>query len=377
MVAKTFGGLEEVLADELKALGAENVKAGLRAVTFTGDKGLLYKANFCLRTALRVLKPIGEFNVENREDLYEGAKKIDWTQFLSFGKSFAINSTGGNEELVNSMFISMKVKDAIVDQFREKFDRRPSVNVDNPDIRIQVHIQGNLCTIALDSSGESLHKRGYRVGQTEAPINEVLAAGMIKLSGWNADSDFIDPMCGSGTIPIEAALIAYNIPPGMYREHFGFEDWPDFDADLFEEIYNADYEREFEHQIFASDQSKRAINITQANVKNAGLKGKISIRERDFKDLRPYDEKGIIMINPPYGERLKPADLSATYQMIGERLKHVWSGYTAWIITSAKENFYNIGLRPSAKIPLMNGPIECSFQKFEMYAGSKKSNSES
>jgi len=374
MVAKTFGGLEEVLADELKALGAENVKVGLRAVTFTGDKGLLYKANFCLHTALRILKPIGEFNVETRKDLYEGAKQIDWTRFLSFGKSFAINSTGGNEELVNSMFISMKVKDAIVDQFRDKFNRRPSVNVDNPDIRIQVHIQGKICTISLDSSGESLHKRGYRAGQTEAPVNEVLAAGMIKLSGWNAETDFIDPMCGSGTIPIEAALIAYNIPPGMYREHFGFEDWPDFDADLFEEIYDADYEREFEHQIFASDISTRAINITQANVKNAGLKGKISIRERDFKDLIPYDEKGIVMINPPYGERLKPADLSATYQMIGERLKHVWAGYTAWIITSAKENFYNIGLRPSAKIPLMNGPIECSFQKFLMYSGSKKSN---
>ena len=253
IVAKTFAGLEDVLASEIRALGAESVSVERRAVSFMGDQALMYKANFHLRTALKILKPIAEFEVGKRDELYDHAKKIPWNKYLALGKSFAIDSTVQSEMFVNTMYASLKVKDAIVDQFREETGKRPSVNAENPDVRINVYLMGNRCILSLDSSGESLHKRGYRVGQGDAPLNEVLAAGMILLTGWHGEKDFIDPMCGSGTLLIEAALIAKGIPPGMYRKSFGFEQWPDFNETLFSEICNGDYEKETNCKIYGSE----------------------------------------------------------------------------------------------------------------------------
>jgi putative N6-adenine-specific DNA methylase len=372
IVAKTFAGLELVLADELKALGAESVIPERRAVSFVGDKELLYKANFHLRTATKILKPIAEFTVKDRDDLYIHAKNVNWSEYLELGKTFALDSTVQSEIFVNSMYASLKVKDAIADYFREATGKRPSVNVEDPDIRINVYLMGDKCILSLDSSGESLHKRGYRVGQGEASLNEVLAAGMVLLSGWSGKTSLMDPMCGSGTILIEAAMIAMGIPPGMYRKSFGFEQWPDFDEKLFADIYNAEYEKEFEGKIFGSDISVRNCAIAKANIKNAGLSKKIEIQTKDFKELDPPFETGIIITNPPYGERLKPKSISDLYSLMGDTLKQRYSGYVAWIISSSEEGLKSIGLKPSKKIELYNGALACSYRCFELFKGSRK-----
>lgn len=373
MVAKTLAGLEQVLADEIRAIGGESVTPERRAVSFVGDKELMYKANFHLRTALKVLKPIAEFTVTDRDDLYKYAKEVNWLDYLALGKTFAVDSTVQSEIFVNSMYASLKVKDAIVDHFREATGKRPSVNPDNPDIGIIVYLMGDKCILSLDSSGESLHKRGYRLGQGEASINEVLAAGMILLSGWNAKTDFLDPMCGSGTLVIEAALIALGIPPGMYRKSFGFEFWPDFDEDLFAEIYNGEYEKEFSGKIVGSDISIKSCAIARANVKNAGLSKKVEIITKDFKELTsPFENPGIIITNPPYGERLKPNSISELYTSFGDMLKQKFTGYTAWLISSSDEGLKSIGLKPTKKIDLYNGALACSYRSFELFKGSRK-----
>ena len=373
MVAKTLAGLEQVLADEIRAIGGESVTPERRAVSFVGDKELMYKANFHLRTALKVLKPIAEFTVTDRDDLYKYAKEVNWLDYLALGKTFAVDSTVQSEIFVNSMYASLKVKDAIVDHFREATGKRPSVNPDNPDIGINVYLMGDKCILSLDSSGESLHKRGYRLGQGEASINEVLAAGMILLSGWNAKTDFLDPMCGSGTLVIEAALIALGIPPGMYRKSFCFEFWPDFDEDLFAEIYNGEYEKEFSGKIVGSDISIKSCAIARANVKNAGLSKKVEIITKDFKELTsPFENPGIIITNPPYGERLKPNSISELYTSFGDMLKQKFTGYTAWLISSSDEGLKSIGLKPTKKIDLYNGALACSYRSFELFKGSRK-----
>ncbi len=372
IVAKTFAGLEQVLADEITALGGESVTPERRAVSFIGDKELLYKANFSLRTALKVLKPIAEFTVKNRDDLYSKTKEINWTDYLALGKTFAIDSTVQSEIFVNSMYASLKVKDAIADHFREATGKRPSVNVENPDIRINIYLMGDKCILSLDSSGESLHKRGYRVGQGDAPLNEVLAAGMLLLAGWDGKTNFLDPMCGSGTLLIEAAMIAMGIPPGMYRKSFGFELWPDFDEKLFADIYNTEYEKEFTGKIFGSDISIRNCAIAKANIKNAGLSKKIEIQTKDFMELVPPFESGLIVTNPPYGERLKPKSLIDLYSSFGDTLKQKFSGYTAWLISSSDEGLKSIGLKPSRKIELYNGALACSYRCFELFRGSRK-----
>lgn len=372
MLAKTFAGLEEVLADELKGIGAESVKVLRRAVSFKGSKETLYKANFNVRTALRILKPIAEFDIRWRDDLYRGTKKIDWEQYISLGKTFAVDSIAQSELFMNSMFVSLKVKDAIVDQFRARTGKRPSVNTDNPDLKINVHLMGDKCTISLDSSGESLHKRGYRVGQTEAPINEVLAAGMILLSGWDGKSNFMDPMCGSGTLLIEAAMIGYGIPPGMYRPSFGFERWPDFDESLFGKIYNTDYDKDYPGTIFGSDLVAANLAVAKANVKNAGLLKKIQLHHHDFATLKPPFESGVIITNPPYGERLMAKAETGLYTMIGDSLKARYAGFKAWIISSSKEGLKSVGLRSSKRITLYNGALECSFRSYDLFKGSGK-----
>ena len=373
LIAKTFMGLEPVLAKELTQLGANDVEIGRRMVSFTGDKELMYRANFQLHTAIRILKPIHHFKARSADDVYEEIKKIDWTEYLGTEKTFTVDSVVFSEEFRHSKFVSYKVKDAIVDQFREKTGKRPNISVANPDIRLNMHIADDKCTLSLDSSGESLHRRGYRQESVEAPLNEVLAAGMILLSGWQGDTDFIDPMCGSGTLLIEAALIAKNMAPGLFRKEYAFEKWPDFDAELFDAIYNDEsLERDFNHKIYGYDIDMKAVNTARMNVKAAGLSDVISVEQQDFKEFTQPQNKSIMITNPPYGERISTPDLMGTYKMIGERLKHQFKGNDAWVLSYREECFDQIGLKPSIKIPLYNGSLECEFRKYQMFDGKLK-----
>ena len=373
LIAKTFMGLEPILAQELTELGSNNVEIGRRMVSFTGNKELMYRANFHLRTAIRILKPIKHFKAQSADDVYEGVKQIDWTQYLDNKKTFAVDSVVFSEEFRHSKFVAYKVKDAIVDQFREATGMRPNVSVSNPDIRLHIHIAEDKCTLSLDSSGESLHRRGYRQETMEAPVNEVLAAGLILMTGWKGETDFIDPMCGSGTLLVEAALIAMNMAPGLFRKEYAFEKWPDFDQDLFDSIYNDDsQEREFEHHIYGYDIDMKAVNTARINVKAAGLTKSITVDQQDFKDFKQPAEKAIIITNPPYGERISTPNLLETYKMIGEKLKHEFQGNEAWVLSYREECFEQIGLRPSIKIPVYNGSLECEFRKYQMFEGKLK-----
>lgn len=373
MVAKTFKGLEEVLANELTVLGATEVKILNRAVSFRGDKAFMYKANLWLRTALNVLKPIHTFKAKNDVELYNGISAIDWSQYLGVDDSLCISSVVSSPYFNHSQFVALKAKDAVVDQFRAKLNKRPSVDTENPTLSIDIHLTDDDCVVSLDSSGETLHKRGYRVNSTIAPMNEVLAAGLILLSGWDGNSNFIDPMCGSGTIPIEAALIAYNIPPGLFRKEFGFEKWRDFDADMFETVYNDDENsREFNYKIIGADVSGGAIRIATDNAKNAFVANKIEFKVLSFEGHIPPEGEGTVIMNPPYGERLKKNNIDEFYQTIGNHLKRNFSQFDVWIISGNKEALDLIGLHPSKKITLFNGAIECKYQRYTMYSGSMK-----
>lgn len=373
LIAKTFMGLENVLAQELTQLGANNVRIGRRMVSFTGDKEMMYRANFQLHTAIRILKPIAHFKAKSAEDMYDEVKKIDWSKYILDGKTFSVDSVVYSDEFRNSRFVTYKVKDAIVDQFREKTGTRPNISVSNPDIRLNIHIAEDQATLSLNSSGESLHRRGYRQESVEAPLNEVLAAGMILMTGWKGDTDFIDPMCGSGTLPIEAALIARNISPGVFRKEFAFEKWPDFDKDLFDEIYNDDsQEREFTHHIYGYDIDMKCVNTANLNIRAAGLSKDITIQQADFKNFEKPAEKSLLIMNPPYGERISTPNLMATYKMIGERLKHQFAGNEAWVLSYREECFEQIGLKPSIKIPVYNGSLECEFRKYTIFDGKMK-----
>ena len=373
LIAKTFMGLEQVLAQELTQLGANNITIGRRMVAFTGDKELMYRANFQIHTAIRILKPIKHFKANSADDVYEEIKKIDWSQYIEKGKTFSVDSVVYSEEFRNSRFVTYKVKDAIVDQFRESTGTRPNISISNPDIRLNIHIADDKATLSLDSSGESLHRRGYRQETTEAPLNEVLAAGMILMSGWKGETDFIDPMCGSGTLLIEAALIARNINPGVFRKEFAFERWNDFDKELFDNIYNDDsQEREFEHHIYGYDIDIKAVNTARLNARAAGVTKDITIEEADFKNFKQPENPAILITNPPYGERISTPNLLGTYKMIGERLKHQFVGNDAWVLSYREECFEQIGLKPSIKIPVFNGSLECEFRKYALFGGRMK-----
>ena len=370
MIAKTFMGLEPVLAKELVGLGASNVQIGRRMVSFTGDKEMMYRANFHLHTAIRILKPIKRFRASSADDVYEGVKSIDWSDYLDERQTFSVDSVVYSEDFRNSRFVTYRVKDAIVDQFIERGARRPNISVANPDLRLNIHISENSCTLSLDSSGESLHRRGYRQESVDAPLNEVLAAGMILMTGWKGDTDFIDPMCGSGTILIEAALIAQNMAPGVFRKEYAFERWHDFDRELLDEIYNDDSkEREFTHKIYGYDIDIKAVNTARINVRAAGLTKCIEVECADFKDFTQPSGPAIMVCNPPYGERISTPNLLNTYRMIGDRLKHQFQGNEAWILSYRQECFEAIGLKPSLKIPLYNGSLECEFRKYAVFAG--------
>ena len=373
LIAKTFQGLEAVLAQELTELGAGNIKIGRRMVSFSGDKAMMYRANFCLRTAIRILKPIKHFNANTADEVYNAVKDIEWEQYLDNTSSFNVNAVVFSEVFRHSKFVAYRVKDAIVDYFREKTGNRPSIRINNPDLALNIHIAENQCTLSLDSSDESLHRRGYRQEQVEAPLNEVLAAGMILMTGWKGECDLIDPMCGSGTIPIEAALIARNIAPGVFRKGFGFEKWKDFDKELFDSIYNDDsQEREFKHKIYGYDNNPKAYEIATHNVKAAGVTKDIILKIQPFQQFEHPKEKSIIIMNPPYGERISSNNLLELYTMIGERLKHAFTGNDAWVLSYRDECFDQIGLKASTKIPLFNGALECQFRKYQIFSGKYK-----
>ena len=387
MIAKTLKGLEEVLAQELTELGADEVQIQRRAVSFRGDKAMLYSANLWLRTALRILIPIktGKLKIQNsklkitpEEQLYELVKRIPWADYMTADTGFAIDTTVYSDMLRNSRFVTYRVKDAVADYWQEREGRRPNVKVTDPDLRINVHVSQDQVTVSLDSSGESLHKRGYRVATTEAPLSEVLAAGMLLMAGWNGQSDLYDPMCGSGTIPIEAALIALNIPPGLFRKEFAFERWPDFDADLWDELYNDDSrERAFDHMIYASDASFYAIQQAEKNIKSAGVQKYVTLKQIRLEERRASAGENampgaLVMINPPYGERLaQQKDMLDLYGKIGTALKHQFAGATAWIISSNTEAMKQIGLKPSKKMHLLNGELDCQFNRYDLFQGKR------
>lgn len=373
LIAKTFQGLEDVLAQELTELGAENIEKGRRVVSFDGDQEMMYRANFELRTAIRILKPIATFKATTADEVYEEVKKIDWTQYLELTTTFAVDSVVYSEDFRNSKFVSYKVKDAIVDYFREKTGQRPNISVADPNIRFNMHISESDCTLSLDSSGESLHKRGYRQASVDSPINEVLAAAMIMMTGWKGDMDFIDPMCGSGTIPIEAALIARNIAPGIFRKHYAFEKWKDFNSELLQEIFEDDSkEREFTHHIYAYDIEGSAIAVARENVKAAGVANEITLAVQPFQKFTQPEEKAVMVMNPPYGERVSSPNILGLYKTIGERLKHQFVGNDAWVIGFKEETFEQIGLKPSLKISLYNGSLNCLFCKYTIFDGQLK-----
>lgn len=377
MVAKTFQGLEDVLAEELRTLGAENVQPGRRMVAFEGDLEMLYKANLCCRTALRILKPIYKFTAGNTDELYEHAKEFDWGSLMSVGSTFSIDTVAFSDEFTHSRFVTYRVKDAIVDWFKDRYgeDKRPGVRLQDADVMINVHIAGDNVTLSLDSSGESLHKRGYRLGQqTEAPINEVLAAGIIMRSGWRGECPLVDPMCGSGTFLIEAALIAANINPGVYRKHFSFENWKDFDQELFDRLYNDDSgEREFKFKIYGADISPRAVEVASRNIKSAGVGKMIDLQVKPLSAWAEAPSYGMLVTNPPYGGRISVEDMEGLYALIGQKLKNVFKGYHAWIIAAKNELISHIGLSPSVKVQILNGPIECELREYIIFEGDYKS----
>lgn len=377
MLAKTFKGLEEVLAGELIELGANNIQIERRAVSFTGDRRMLYTANFCLRTASRILIPIAQFKAKKPDDIYEQAKQIDWSQFMTAKTSFQIDATVYSDFFRHSQYLTYRMKDAIADWWMEHGGERPNVHLTNPDLYFNLHVAGDNVTVSLDSSGESLHKRGYRVANTQAPINEALAAGMLLLAGWKGQSDFYDPMCGSGTLLIEAALIARNIAPGIYRKSFAFEKWPDFDADLFEDIYNDDSrERPFTHKIYGSDAGYYAVQAATKNIQSANLQRDIEVKQIRVQELRLVEKDtngALVMMNPPYGERLsQDKDVLRLYQDMGSTLKHQFSGATAWVISSNENALKCIGLRPAKRIHLMNGDLDCLFNQYVLFSGDRK-----
>ncbi|MCX6261651.1 MAG: class I SAM-dependent RNA methyltransferase [Bacteroidia bacterium] len=374
LIAKTLYGLEKVLTNELIGLGAENVQPVNRAVVFEGDQYLLYKANYCLRTAMSVLVQIAEFRIRSSDDLYKNSLRVNWKEYLDPEHTFSVIPVVNSPIFHHTGYAGLLLKDAIADWFREKAGKRPSVDTSDPDIVFNLHISNDLVTISLDSSVVPLYKRGYRKEQGSAPINEILAAGIILLSGWKAETSFLDPMCGSGTIPIEAALIASDIPAGRFRQFYGFQRWRDYKEEQFLQVRNESESKAHIPviKISGSDISDNAVSMTRTNVESAGLSDIITISNNDFSDLKASDNKGVIIMNPPYGQRIKSADNDKLYSMIGSTLKHNFPGYQAWLITSDRDSLKQVGLKPAKKTALFNGSLECVLVKYELYQGSKK-----
>ena len=374
LIAKTLYGLENILAKELTGLGAKNVRPVNRAVIFEGDQGILYKANYCSRTAMSVLMEIAEFRIRSSDDLYKNSLRIDWKKYLDADRTFSVVPVIHSPLFSHTGYAGLLLKDAIADWFRQRTGRRPSVSTSDPDIVFNLHISNEQATVSVDSSVIPLYKRGYRKEQGLAPMNEVLAAGIVLLSGWNSTTPLLDPMCGSGTIPVEAALIASGIPPGRYRNYFGFQKWMDYDKELFNRIgeeCDAAVKKP-DLSITCSDISEMAVSLAKRNIDSAGLSDRISVEQKDFKDLKPEGKNGFIIMNPPYGERMKQSESENLYNMIGSTFKHNFPGYKAFLITSNKEALKQIGLKHKEKVTLYNGSLECFLVKYELYEGSRK-----
>lgn len=374
LLSKTVTGLEEILAKEIEALGGQNIQLLKRAVSFEGDLKTLYRTNLELRTSIRILKPIYSFHARNENEFYKKIKELDWSKYMSNKDTLAVDATTFGEYFTHSKYIALKAKDAIVDQFRDNTGRRPNVNVVSPTLRISIHIQIDEVTVSLDSSGDPLFKRGYRVERMGAPMNEVLAAGIILLTGWDKNSDFMDGMCGSGTLPIEAGLIARNMPSQWYRTSFGFQTWKDFDQKIWQEV-RAEAKAKivpFEHQISGYDRDFKAISVARVNIMKAELDDSIEVKRTTFEKLEATSNKGIMILNPPYNERLAIKNINELYKMMGDQFKRNFKGWEVWVISSNMEALKHIGLRPSKKLRLMNGPLECKYLKFEMYEGTKR-----
>jgi len=374
----TLAGLEEVLAEELRALDMDYIKIGVRAVTCSGTMRQMYEANLWCRTAIRVLKPIRTFKARDEQDLYEQVQKIKWSDYLDVKQTFAINAAVSHSTFEHSLFVAQLTKDAIVDQFRKATGERPSVDLNRPDLRLNLHMHENMVTLSLDSSGDSLHRRGYRLQTNVAPLNEVLAAGIVALSGWDKKSTFIDPMCGSGTLLIEAAMMAQNIAPGLYRrDGYGFEKWKDYDEKLFEMLWTtaeAKAKDAPQAAILGHDIDPDYITAARNNIENAGLADVIEVGEADFFKSEAPATPGVIVMNPPYNERIQSDDINLLYKNIGDTLKTSYQGYDAYILTGNLEAAKSIGLRVSRRIPLYNGPIDCRLLKYELYRGSRREN---
>ncbi|UOU98108.1 class I SAM-dependent RNA methyltransferase [Chryseobacterium daecheongense] len=370
---KTFFGLEQVLAEEIKKLGGRNVEMKNRAVNCEGDLGFLYKINYSARTALKILVPIHEFKAFNQRQFYDRLLKVSWEEFLDVDQTFAIDATVNSETFKHSQFMTLKMKDAIVDYFQEKFKKRPSIETKNPDIKFHLHIDRELVTISLDSSGDPLFKRGYRKEQGQAPINEVLASGMLQIAGWDGKGNFLDPMCGSGTLLIEAAMIAMDLPAQIFRKKFAFQNWKNYDADLFTKIkeFRINRIKAFEGKIVGYDIDARMLNAARMNIEAAEMEDVIEIKKQNFfeskKELFPL----LIVFNPPYDERISIND-DDFYKKIGDTFKTGYPNTLAWLISSDLEAVKKVGLRPSRKIKLFNGKLETRFLQYEMYEGTKK-----
>lgn len=372
LIAKTFYGLEDLLKEELFKIGATDIEKGTRMVRFKGDKELLYKANIYLRTALRILKTIHSFEIQSQEDYYEYIHNIEWEKYLGLHHSFAIDSVVNSKIFKNSLFASQRAKDAIVDRFRAKYHKRPLVNIQNPDVLVNVHISGNKVDLALDSSGVSLHRRGYREEEGAAPLNQALAAALIYMSGWQYENPFIDPMTGSGTLAIEAAMIARNIPPGLLRKDYCFQNWQDYDKILYRKIIEDVRLNDIKPVVFANDMSSSVLDIARNNALKANVTSFIKFSNKSFNEFKPRAQNGTIIFNPPYGERIKVNQIKELYQDIGNSLKKYFSGFDAWVISSNKEALKFLGLKPDKKIKVFNGSLECSYNKYTVFDGSFK-----
>lgn len=378
-VAKTLFGFEDILANELLDLGALNVKKQTRVVTYDGDNGMMYKANLACRTAIKILKPIHEFTARNEKRFYNGIAKINWTEHLDNTKTFAIDATVHSDYFNHSKYVALKAKDAIVDKFREQTGDRPNIDTNDPDLRINVHVQQDKCTVSLDSSGHSLHRRGYRQHVGSAPINEVLAAGLLMQSGWRGQCDFLDPMTGSATIPIEAAMIACNIPANINRDFFTFKKWPDWDENLFDTIKNSllSKTRDFPYTIRGFEINPKLADLAKENIEAAALEDFVKIAKQDFfKSEKHVDTPLHIFFNPPYDERIAIEETEEFYMQIGNTLKQQYANTNAWLLTANLEALKSVGLRTSRRIPCYNGALEARLVKYEIYAGSRKRKNE-
>jgi putative N6-adenine-specific DNA methylase len=373
-IAKTFSGFEQILSEELKELGAHTISPLRRAVEFHGSQETLYKANYLSRLSLMILKPVASFPAADPQSLYDGVRKIEWMKLFDLGKTFSIRATSVNSKMDHTHFISQKTKDAIADYFRSKFGQRPDVDKRDADVQVFVHINNDQCEISLNSSGDPLFKRGYRRHLGPAPLSEVLAAGLIRLSGWDAKSTFVDPMCGSGTLAIEAAMLSMNLPAAYYREKFSFFHWSDFDPTIWRVILEEEEKKikEFDHYIYASDISPKSIEIAHENAQMAKLHKDISFKQVDIANINFPEGGGTIIINPPYGERIQSKDIVELYTSIGDRLKFHAPGYNAWVISSDVEALKRIGMKPKRRLHLYNGPLECRYHGFSIFEGSRK-----